>query len=526
MYMRSILYSVLVVITASLLAACRPPEYSDEQDSEEGLYVTGSIPIDSLTVIHFFESHSELKNYENTAVAVYRRNGHVSLWYDSGGVNEVSGSLYTKLNALHEEGVNVSFPYQEQLDGLFLQEVENTLSPEETDVLLTAAFLFYAEKVVKGIDKRTSDSMGWLLPRKKVSYSALLRSFMAEPSVLEKDEKTLLGQYYKLRRMLQRYREIERDGRWTNITFDPKGKGFKPGDSSKTLLQVRERLYILGDLKRNNGSRFYDDELSAGINRYLSRNGFAPENTIGPKILKDMNIPLSARIKTIMVNMERCRWISPEIAGSDEYIVVNIPSYTLNGFRGGKSVFESPVVVGSSMTKTVVFSGLMSYVVFSPYWNIPKSIMSRDILPGIAADSNYLETHDMEWNNGRVRQRPGKNNSLGLVKFMFPNSKDIYLHDSPAKDLFQKERRAFSHGCVRVARPKELAEFIFEKDTAWTADKITAAMNAGVESKVNLKKKVPVYIGYFTAWVNERDELCFYGDIYKRDDRLARHIMN
>ncbi|MBP6672433.1 MAG: L,D-transpeptidase family protein [Bacteroidetes bacterium] len=523
--MRNILYAAAIVIAASLLGSCRPPEGSGA-DEEEQSDRSGRIVIDSNMVVQFFTAHAALQKYENTAIAVYRRNNNIGFWFDSAGVIEVSGSLYSKVIALEEEGINASFPYQEELDGLFIEEVENTLSPEETDMMLTAAFLFYADKVVKGVDKRSTDAMGWLLPRKKVSFSALLRSFMAEPSLLQKDERSLLSQYYKLRTMLQRYREFERDSSWSSINFDPKGKGFEPGDSSQTILQIRERLVLTGDLKRNNGSRIYDAELSAGMKRYRSRNGFAPEHSITVKHMKNMNIPLAKRIATIMVNMERCRWVSPEIAEAKEYIVVNIPSYTLNGFRGGKSVFESPVVVGSSMTKTAVFSGLMSYVVFSPYWNIPKSIMSRDILPGIAADSNYLQVHDMEWINGRVRQRPGKNNSLGLVKFMFPNSKDIYLHDTPAKDLFQKERRAFSHGCVRVARPKELAEFILENDTAWTAEKIAAAMLAGVESKVNLKKKIPVHIGYFTAWVNEREELCFYEDIYKRDNRLARLIMN
>jgi murein L,D-transpeptidase YcbB/YkuD len=220
--------------------------------------------------------------------------------------------------------------------------------------------------------------------------------------------------------------------------------------------------------------------------------------------------------------MERCRWISPEIVNAKELIVVNIPSFKLNFFRDGKSVLESPVVVGKNLTKTVIFSGKMSYIAFSPYWNLPQSIINKEVKPGMAKNKNYLESHNMEWNNGQVRQMPGKRNSLGLVKFMFPNSNNIYLHDTPSKSLFARERRAFSHGCIRVGKPRDLAITILKDDNSWTPEKIDAAMNAGKESTCVLKTKIPVYIGYFTAWVNDQGEISFYEDIYKRDENLFK----
>lgn len=219
--------------------------------------------------------------------------------------------------------------------------------------------------------------------------------------------------------------------------------------------------------------------------------------------------------------MERCRWISPEIFKANKYIFVNIPSYNLSLIDSGRLALESPVVVGDSMTKTVIFGGKMSYLVFSPYWNLPKSIIEKEVVPGIEKNKNYLKTHNMEWNNGRVRQLPGKNNSLGLVKFMFPNSNDIYLHDSPAKSLFNDENRAMSHGCVRVGKAKELAMIILKDDKKWTHEKINAAMHAKEETICVLKHKIPVYIGYFTAWVDEMGQISFYKDVYERDERLA-----
>jgi murein L,D-transpeptidase YcbB/YkuD len=237
-----------------------------------------------------------------------------------------------------------------------------------------------------------------------------------------------------------------------------------------------------------------------------------------------MNIPIADRIKTLMVNMERCRWIPTDISKSNELIVINIPSYRLTYFKDGKPALISNVVVGKDLNQTVVFSGMMSSIVFSPYWNVPKSILKKEILPAIAKNKNYLEQHDMEWYKGDVRQRPGPKNSLGLVKFLFPNSNAIYLHDTPSKNLFNEEKRAFSHGCIRVAKPIELANLILKDDSNWTPEKIDEAMHSGQEKWHTLKNKIPVYIGYFTSWVDAEGEIHFYDDVYKRDDRLAALI--
>jgi murein L,D-transpeptidase YcbB/YkuD len=172
----------------------------------------------------------------------------------------------------------------------------------------------------------------------------------------------------------------------------------------------------------------------------------------------------------------------------------------------------------------VVFSGQMSYIVFAPYWNIPKSIIEKEIKPGMEKNKNYLEEKNMEWNDGNVRQKPGKANSLGLVKFMFPNSNNIYLHDTPAKSLFNKESRAFSHGCVRVEKARDLAVAIMDDQNKMSASEIDKAMNAGTEQSVALKRKIPVYIAYFTASADKNGNVHFYEDVYNRDNRLANML--
>jgi murein L,D-transpeptidase YcbB/YkuD len=503
-----------------------PPKTALDTYLQEEFIREKSIPFDSALITSFYNTYPDLQKYQKDAVTIYQKHQFNHIWMDNKGVTDFGHALYSKAIGLETEGIPSAFPYQEKMDGVFLDEIENTLSETETEIMLTNLFLFYFEKKIKGIDEKTTTDIGWLLPRKQLSYTAILDSVLLNPELINREEKVLLPQYFKLRDYLQRYREIEKNGGWNPIELDPKLKAYKPGDSAKAILQIRERLFVTGDLTQNNGSNQYDAELVEAVKKYQSRNGYKADKLIAPKHIKEMNVPIGERIKQIMINMERCRWISPEIITAREFIVVNIPSFKLNLYRDGKNEFESPVVVGKTVTKTVIFSGNMSYIVFSPYWNLPTSIINKEVKPGMAKNPNYLAAHNMEWNNGQVRQKPGKGNSLGLVKFMFPNSNNIYLHDTPSKSLFERESRAFSHGCIRVGKPRDLAITILKEDPDWPPKKIDAAMHAGKESICTLKNKIPVYIGYFTAWVDENGEINFFDDIYKRDERLAELLID
>jgi len=528
-YMRKLFFPNTSIVILFLLAslschqkAVVPAKKAIPPQFEGSINQSSRITFDSTFVETFYSAYPDLLKYKNDVVAIYRSHKFHQIWFDNKGVVEFAHSMYSKVKNLEVEGIYISFPYQAKIDGVFEDEIANTLTDTETEIMLTNLFLFYAEKVYKGIDEKTTEAIGWLLPRKQVSYTSLLDSFMTEQKLVNQEEKILFRQYYKLRNVLQRYREIEKKGGWYPIEIDRKLKAYKPGDTAKSILQIREHLFLAGDLIQNSGSKKYDAELMSAVKKFQLRNGFNPTTSILPGHIKAMNLPIGERIRQIVVNMERCRWISPEIVNAKELIVVNIPSFKLNFFRDGKSVLESPVVVGNNLTKTVIFSGKMSYIAFCPYWNLPQSIINKEVKPGMAKNKNYLESHNMEWNNGQVRQKPGKRNSLGLVKFMFPNSNNIYLHDTPSKSLFASEKRAFSHGCIRVGKPRDLAITILKDDNSWTPEKIDAAMNAGKESTCVLKTKIPVYIGYFTAWVNEQGEISFYEDIYKRDENLFK----
>jgi murein L,D-transpeptidase YcbB/YkuD len=526
-------YIIFLIISFGFIfgnVSCNSKKKNTDEIADEGKFEVSvhqsKISIDSAAISSFYKTYPDLKKYQESTFSLYKKHNFNPVWHDNKGIVEFGYSLYSKYSNIEKEGLKVVFPYQKIVEGIFNDDVENTLNQEETELMITNLYFFYADKVYNGLDTKVTTEMGWLLPRKQIPYVSLLDSILTNSTTLVEENKLMIDQYYKLRKSLIQYREIEKRGGWHPIDLDPNLKSFKPGDSAKSIGQIRERLFVTGDIKNNNKSAIYDNELIEAVNHYQTRNGFKSDNLILPKHIKQMNQPVGERIKQIMVNMERCRWISPEIANARELLLVNIPSYSLTFIRDKKVQLRSPVVVGKTMNKTVIFSGKMSYIVFSPYWYIPTSIIKKEIKPGMAKNKNYLAQHNMEWNNGNVRQKPGKNNSLGLVKFIFPNSNNIYLHDTPSKSLFENETRAYSHGCIRVGKPRDLAISILEEDKNWTPAKIDAAMNLGRENSYVLKNKIPVYIGYFTAWVDDDGEINFFQDIYDRDDRLAELIFS
>ena len=240
-----------------------------------------------------------------------------------------------------------------------------------------------------------------------------------------------------------------------------------------------------------------------------------------------MNTPASQRIQQLLINMDRMRWLPVQSAG--DLLIVNIPAFTLHAMDGNKKVFDMDVVVGKDGHDTRIFTGNLNQVVFSPYWNVPPSIVKSEILPAIEKDPGYLEKHNMEMTgeyNGlpEIRQLPGGENALGKVKFLFPNSFNIYFHDTPSKSLFARDKRAFSHGCIRLSDPEKMASYLLRNNSEWDDAKIKGAMNSDDEKYVKLKKPVPVLITYYTAWVDEEGQLNFREDIYGHDKELNKKM--
>lgn len=518
----SAIVALFIVIT---IVSCNSKGEKKEENAKT--VVKEEVPelkltIDTLRISNFYTAYPKLAKFQKDVSSLYKKNKSTQLWQDNKGIVEFGNTLFNQYKGLDQEGLKTNFPYNDKISSVFENNGENKLSKEDTDLMITNLYFYYAEKVYAGFDEKTSISLEWLLPRKKLNYKVLTDSIFKKSTISDDKKSKMLSQYYKLRDALKEYRTIEKNGGWKTIETNSDFKNVKLGDSTSTVGQIRERLFISGEIKENSKSNVCDSTLISAVKKFESHHGLTPKNIILKEHIAEMNVPVSDRIKTIIVNMERCRWIDPELEKGKQYIEVNIPEFKLYMVRNGEIVFTSNVVVGKAMTKTVIFSGMMNNIVFSPYWNVPTSIINKEIKPGMAKNKNYLAQKNLEWNNGAVRQRPGRNNSLGLVKFLFPNSNNIYLHDTPAKSLFERDSRAFSHGCVRVAKPRELAIELLKDDPRWTPEKIDKAMHAGKENWCTLKTKVPVYIGYFTAWVDRKGDLNFYKDVYSRDESLIK----
>ncbi len=481
-----------------------------------------TIMFDSIQINSFITQYPLLRPVEKNLMLFYRGRKFAFAWFDNRGLIEQAANLYNRMENINEEGLPDKLPYKKEFTDLMNNNGTDSITGKPslfTELMISAQYFIYASTVWQGVGEKEISAIEWYLPRKKVSYTDLLDSLISGKDVLE--SAPVYRQYDLLKNELKKYRAIQANGGFPSIKAEK--KSYKNGDSSAVIDSVRKQLFITGDLSHNNGSNIFDEELQAGVKNFQERMGQKPDAVIGGSVLSELKVPVESRIQQLIVNMERSRWVPVNL--QPNYIVVNIPEYTLHVYEHDSLAWNMNVVVGQPAHKTVVFNGNIKYVVFSPYWNVPSGILNKEVLPGIRRNKNYLSKHNMEWNDGRVRQKPGPNNSLGLVKFLFPNSYDIYLHDTPAKSLFGENNRAFSHGCIRLAEPEKLANYLLRNDSSWTKESINAAMHAGKEKYVTLKEPMPVFIAYFTSWVDRNGKLNFRKDVYGRDSRLAEMIM-
>ncbi len=475
----------------------------------------------------FFKKYPKFKKYRSITENLYTARNYSTIWYDDRSIDELGHLLYAKFQSMQNEfGLKSKIPYKEEIDQIFNETAAQKPSKMNAEILLTCMYIYYADKVYDGLDEKKVKELGWYLPKKEISYEKILDSLLVQPNLLNENNNVLFSQYYKLEEALKKYKAIEKKKDWQPIHTDSIYKDYKPFDSATTLAQVRHRLYILGDLKEDSKKILYDEEMMAGVLNYKKRNGLTLNYKITPEHIRLLNTPIEKLIETIMINMERCRWIPPTLEKQEQYVMINIPSFKLSYIKDGKRELESNVFVGTRMNETVIFSGNIDRIVFSPYWYIPKSIIENELKFKASQDPEYLEKQNIEVKKGIYRQKPGPDNSLGLVKFLFPNPNDIYMHDTPKKSLFALESRTFSHGCINVEKAKELAEKMLENDPKWSVEKVNEAMGGIEEVPYIMEKTVPIYIGYFTSWVSDNGEINFFSDIYDRDQRLYKLLYN
>lgn len=410
------------------------------------------------------------------------------------------------------------------------------------DVKLTWAWMRLAADLSAGaVDVEGPGDKLWRLRRRKVDFAKELADALQHGRI-EASLRALAPShpdYVRLREAYARYREIAKNGGWPEL---PASLTLREGARSPHVRTLAQRLAATDDLSDGAAitSDVFDRRLAEAVARFQRRHGLEADGVVGARVVAELNVPVDRRLRQIALNLERWRWLPRDLG--DRYIFVNVPDYRLEVHEGDRIALAMNAIVGAKDTPTPIFSDTLTHIVFSPYWNVPDSIASAETLPAAQSDPEFLARHRIEivgtsgqvvdpgtidWTamNGqeafpyRFRQRPGSSNSLGLVKFVLPNEYDVYLHDTPADSLFTRTHRALSHGCVRIEQPVALAEYLLKDAPDWTPEKIRAAMTAGAEKTVTLRRPIAVHLMYWTARVTPDGVVHVRPDVYGRDAR-------
>ncbi len=527
-----IFFNVLTIINFSLFILILPSCGSGKNKQQDikslvGIYSSENfteLTLDSAAIHSFFKTFPASDSIKNEVNRFYESRSYQFAWLSENGLTAAASGFYEQMKTDSRDFADNTLsnaPLDTLYEAIILDEKASVSQKDKAtqlELLLTASFFKYAGKMYGGIT-RESKSLEWYIPRKKKNYQVLLDSLVSL-SPGETLEEPVNEYYISLKEKLRLYRNIQKNGGLPLLVTSK--KLFINGDKDSCLLKAKQHLFITGDLKLIDNSLLFTDSLMKAVESYQQRMGLPVNGKIAIATIQEMNKPIEVRIKQIMVNMERLRWMPVQM--ENEYLLVNIPEFKLHVFENNKQVWASNVVVGKAVKQTSIFRDNVSQIIFNPYWNVPNSIYRKEIQPRLS--KNYLLRNNMERYNGGVRQKPGKDNALGKVKFLFPNNYNIYLHDTPSKNLFGETKRAFSHGCVRVQDPLWLASYLLRKDASWTMEKINGILASNREFPVAVKPAVPVYIVYFTAWVSPSDSINFRNDIYGLDKKIANEIFD
>jgi murein L,D-transpeptidase YcbB/YkuD len=486
----------------------------------------------------------------------YRDRGFRTAWTDYDEVLDRGLALLETMGRSGGDGFDPE-EYRYPLASRMLMQVEEDSLEERdepgqmgvVDIVLSEVFSRYAQHLTGGaLDPRVA-GLDWQIEREEPDVRRLLDSLLdgTRPDVLVDSVRPEPPEYRLMMRALARYREIERAGGWQAV---PDGKLPEIGGSSALAGALRQRLVAERDpdevaLAQRGQARpdVFDEGLRDALAHFQARHGLDGDGKLGKLTLAELNEPVATRIAELKLNMDRWRWLPRDLG--DLYIMVNVAGFELDVVENDSSLMTMNVVVGKDAWRTPIFRDTMEHIVINPYWNVPPNIQRDEVIPALLRDPGYLESHNMEVlvgnrrispaeiDPGRVRagsspyhirQLPGGDNALGEVKFLFPNKDDIYLHDTPARSLFTQSSRAFSHGCIRVEKPVELAKLIMAKATNRPSEDYETLRARSGEQWINLNRPVPVYILYFTAYAHRDGSVSFHPDIYERDARLGEIV--
>jgi len=493
-------------------------------------------------------------------IDLYLDNCMKPFWVAEDGVQSKAGQLLAALDKAEEDGLDPSRYRAAAIAALL--PARDTESLARLDIMLTLALNAYITDMRKGraasirLDPRLaaavrdSDSETDMAEIVREGLNSSDLSGFLEQQVPQHAD------YQALKRLLAEYRRLEAAGGWPQI---PPGQKLEPGMADQRLELLARRLLITGDLPalpaplaaalNQPQPLLYEGELVKAVKRFQLRYNLKQDGIVGKATLAALNIPVRDHVSKIQINLERWRWLPHQLGASR--ILINIAGFTLTSMNNERAELLMPVIVGEIYNKTPVFSRAMTYIEINPYWNVPPSIARKEIVPKMQKDPSYLSRQRIRifagWNEGaaevspasinwqtigsgitryRLRQDSGPGNALGTIKFMFPNSKNIYMHDTPGRSLFQRTQRTFSHGCIRLSRPMELALRILQQDgRSVTKEALQKAVASKKQQIFVLKQPLPVHILYLTALVAEDGSPHFYDDIYGYDSQLAEALL-
>lgn len=507
----------------------------------------------------FVNDYVELEDMDQRAEeisAFYSNRDFIPVWVnEQGQLNRLGNELRDQLESAWEEGL----PAQDDN----LQHIENTLTGikrlssrnssfpamvSELDIFLTQAYFDYASALSTGIVDPAKLDVIWTIHPEAPDLAAHLEQAAAKGDIAGSLEKLKPEheQYELLKQAYHKLMEAETEGGWPL----PGSRETDPdNDSEAFVIRLKEYLYATGDLSNRDSaylqSPAFDSELTEAVKRFQLRHGLLQDGIPGKNTLEAMNVPLNDRISQIRLNLERMRWL-PDDFGSN-HIIINIPDFSFEFYRQGELIQEMNVVVGQNENYTPVLEDTLSRIIFNPTWNIPNSIATEEIFPKMLEDSTFMEKnaysvlrdsyvsedtidiHSFDWSEVSrdsfpffIIQHPGPLNSLGRIQFMLQNQYSIYLHDTPANHLFDREQRDFSHGCVRLEQPGELAMILLQDQLP--NDSIMKYMSEDEKKVIPLEEKIPVHLIYQTAWASDENMLHFREDIYGFDGITLEHL--
>jgi murein L,D-transpeptidase YcbB/YkuD len=418
----------------------------------------------------------------------------------------------------------------------------------DLELLLTDGFLIYASHLLSGRVNPDTVDPEWFANRREADLAIVLERALSEDRIKGalRDLLPVHPGYTMLREALRTYRQIEVSGGWVKV---PNGPKMTKGQRGHRIVQLRKRLLATGDLEEgaSTDAPEFDETLEQAVRRFQARHGLEEDGVVGRETLSALNVAVEDRLHQIQVNLERWRWLPKDLG--NRYVLVNLANFELEVVEAGRRVMDMRIIVGMGYRRTPVFTGKMTYLVLNPSWHVPPKIARLDKLPLIRKDPGYLSREHfrvfegwgaeateidpatVRWSKvsrGNFRyhfvQDPGPWNALGRIKFMFPNPFDVYIHDTPSRELFQKTVRTFSSGCIRIEKPIQLAEYVLAGDLKWNDETIMAALETGREQTVRLPAPIPVHLLYWTAWVDPSGTVQFRKDVYGRDWRVLEAL--